>query len=410
MNKILKIFLIAALALLITGCAKESTELDFSKPFTEKQVVRALEENFSKMNKVEREIEEEDKIEGVSPVFYQLENDEGLVGIYVFDSLRERKEAGSWNSFFGFDYESNKKRIFSANNVLVKYQWTEDKIEHWKTASNLGDIVLKKLNPYEEISFFGQGEYWMGFYKIGYYEYFSEDEKGTLIYDAWNVKEGKAVYKRWEPQDEFQIAYKLDFPHGSISGETVLSSRELKFSHSASSGASFNNTESLEMEISWEGKTEKVILHKNDVEIRYEADKDVPEIVKEMAYDNVRINVDFYNSLEKETVKDAKITGISRISTGTASEMLDIQMWLLEYRILSESEEPLILAGGMTLDEEGWRTEYASMGQPIIVVVHYLEGDRWEKIGMTSTGTIAEENNEFSNAAVEMFEKYSQKN
>ncbi len=57
MNKILKIFLIAALALLITGCAKESTELDFSKPFTEKQVVRALEENFSKMNKVEREIE-----------------------------------------------------------------------------------------------------------------------------------------------------------------------------------------------------------------------------------------------------------------------------------------------------------------------------------------------------------------
>lgn len=68
------------------------------------------------------------------------------------------------------------------------------------------------------------------------------------------------------------------------------------------------------------------------------------------------------------------------------------------------------MAGGMTLDEEGWRTEYASMGQPIIVVVHYLEGDRWEKIGMTSTGTIAEENNDFSNAAVEMFEKYSQKN
>ena len=42
MNKFIKILLIAALALLIAGCAKESTELDFSKPFTEKQVVRAL--------------------------------------------------------------------------------------------------------------------------------------------------------------------------------------------------------------------------------------------------------------------------------------------------------------------------------------------------------------------------------
>ena len=410
MNKFIKILLIAALALLITGCAKESTELDFSKPFTEKQVVRALEENFSKMNKVEREIEEEDKIQEVSPVFYQLENDEGLVGIYIFDSLRERKEAGSWNSFFGFDFESNKKRIYSANNVLVKYQWIEDNIEHWKTASSLGDIVLKKLNPYEEVTFFGQGQDWMGFYKIGYYEYFSEDEKGTLIYDAWNVQEGKAVNKRWEAGDEFQIVYKLDFPHGGLGGETFLSSRELKFSHSASSGASFNNTESLEMEISWEGKTEKIILHKNDVEIRYEAEKDVPEIVKEMAYDNVRINIDHYNSFENEIVVDAKITGLSRIETGTASENLDIQMWLLEYRILSESEEPLIMAGGMTLDEEGWRTEYASMGQPIIVVAHNLEKDWWEKVGMTSTGTIAEENNDYSSAAVEMYEKYSQKN
>jgi len=369
-----------------------------------------LEENFSKLNKVEREIEEEDKIHGISPVFYQPENDEGLIGIYIFDSLGERKKARTTNSFLGFYYENNKESLYQANNILIKYQWTEDNLEHWKTANSLGEIVLKKLNTYEEISFFGQGQDWMGFYKIGYYQYFSEDEKGTLIYDARNVKEGKAVYKGWEPGDEFQITYKLDFPHGSIGGETVLSSRELNFGNSGSSGASFNNTEILEMEISWEGKTEKVILHKNDVEIRYEANEEVPEIVKEMAYDNVRINIDHYNSFENEKVVDAKITGLSRIETGTASENLDIQMWLLEYRILSESDEPLIMAGGMTLDEEGWRTEYASMGQPIIVVAHHLEKDWWEKIGMTSTGTIAEENNDFSNAAVEMFEKYSQKN
>ncbi len=117
----------------------------------------------------------------------------------------------------------------------------------------------------------------------------------------------------------------------------------------------------------------------------------------------------FITVWKKEIVKDAKITGLSRIETGTASENLDIQMWLLEYRILSESEEPLILAGGMTSDEEGWRTEYASMGQPIIVVAHHLEKDWWEKVGMTSTGTIAEENNDYSSAAVEMYEKYTQK-
>ncbi len=56
-----------------------------------------MEENFSKMDKVNKEIEEDDKIQGVSPVFYQPENDEGLVGIYIFDSLGERKkpEAGT---------------------------------------------------------------------------------------------------------------------------------------------------------------------------------------------------------------------------------------------------------------------------------------------------------------------------
>ena len=74
------------------------------------------------------------------------------------------------------------------------------------------------------------------------------------------------------------------------------------------------------------------------------------------------------------------------------------------------SDQPLMLAGGMTLDD-GWRTENSSAGQPIIVVGHHFETESWRKIGFTHTGNVMEEyDGNYSEAAMRIYEKYKEKN
>lgn len=406
MKKFIKIVLLVLVLLIFTACNQNSKELDFEKPFTEKQVVNVLEENLGKMNKIKEDIEEEDKIEGVIPSIYQLEEDEGLIYIYVFDSLSERKKNG--NKFLFTDYYPTYEKYYVTNNILIRYEYLEGSMDAWRKAEEINEVVIKKLNPYEEATFFGSSENWNGYYKIGYYGYFSnDDKKGTLVYEAWNQKEGRAIYKGEDSESDFSIDYQVSFGSGNSVGGTNrnISNGEINFGKSGGDGGSFENLEKIKIEIEWQGKKEEIILNKNTIEIKDETQKDIPKIVKEMAQDYVRVDLEHYNSFKNEEVVDAKITGLTHLETGTATENHDIQMWLLEYRILSESDEPLFLAGGMTL-EDGWRTELSSAGAPIIVVDHEYEYGTYRKIGMTHTGNIIEEfDGDYSKAALGMYEK-----
>ncbi len=401
MNKFIKIVLLVSVLLIFSGCAQESLELDFEKPFSEKQVINVLEENLGKIDKVSKDIKEEDKIEGISPSVYQLENDEGLVYIYVFDSLSARKKTNLGNTFDHF---------YPTNNILVKYDFSQDSIEAWKKNKEVQNVVLKKLNPYQENTYFANGDNWIAYYTVAYYEYFSNDGSGTLIHEAWSNKLGKAIFKK-EADSSFPVSYAIKLGNlESSSGETHLYNGEVGFGSGGGNTAHGKDLQSIELKMNWEGQEEILFLEKNDIEIKYEVDKEVPPIVKDLAFDYVRLNLADINSFENEKVVDAKIIGLNQLNTGTATENYDIQMWVLEYRILSESDQPLVVAGGMTLDD-GWRTEYSSMGQPIIVVGHYFETESWRKIGITHTGNIVEEyDGNYSEAAIKIYEKFKEKN
>ncbi len=125
--------------------------------------------------------------------------------------------------------------------------------------------------------------------------------------------------------------------------------------------------------------------------IRWEAAADVPRPVRDFAADYVHEQVKYYNGLGYNT-QDAKITGMTCINTGTAALTRDIQMWLLEYRLLPENPDKVILAGGMQL-EDGWITEWGSTGQPLLVAVCDWDSETeiWRRIGATNTLWVQEE-------------------
>ncbi len=87
-------------------------------------------------------------------------------------------------------------------------------------------------------------------------------------------------------------------------------------------------------------------------------------------------------------IKDSKITNLKM--AGRFENLADypIELWLLEYRLLPEDMSKVIFAGGMT-EENGTITEYASMGQPLLVI-SYPNGNP-TYLGNTWTGSVSEE-------------------
>jgi beta-lactamase regulating signal transducer with metallopeptidase domain len=132
-------------------------------------------------------------------------------------------------------------------------------------------------------------------------------------------------------------------------------------------------------------------VDKNLTDIRWDANTDVPRPVRDYAVDYVREQIGYYNSLGYN-ITDAKITAMTRMNTGTAALTKTVEMWQLEYRLLPENINKVVLAGGMRLDD-GWLTEWGSVGQPLLVVVHDWESESefWRRVGVTNTLRVQEE-------------------
>jgi hypothetical protein len=81
-------------------------------------------------------------------------------------------------------------------------------------------------------------------------------------------------------------------------------------------------------------------------------------------------------------------------------------MWLLEYRLLPQDPDNVILAGGMRM-EDGWLTEYGSTGQPLLVVVRDISSDTWQRVGVTNTLTVSEEHGgDYTAATMAMYHSF----
>jgi beta-lactamase regulating signal transducer with metallopeptidase domain len=153
----------------------------------------------------------------------------------------------------------------------------------------------------------------------------------------------------------------------------------------------------------------------NSTDIRWDAADDVPQPVVDYAVDYVRKQIEYYNSLGYN-ITDAKITAMTCMNTGTASLTEVIEMWLLEYRLLPENANKVVLAGGMRM-EDGWLTEWGSAGQPYLLLLCDLTGTEksWQRICVTDTDMITQDygtpemleryGNEFTAAAMELYKK-----
>lgn len=100
-----------------------------------------------------------------------------------------------------------------------------------------------------------------------------------------------------------------------------------------------------------------------------------------------------YEQLGVEII-DSKISFLELASKPGFDNLADrtVYVFLLEYRLLPKDlrKAELSLSGGMRIDEEGWITEWSSMGQPLIVA--FEEKGKAELIGVLWTAEISEKN------------------
>lgn len=163
--------------------------------------------------------------------------------------------------------------------------------------------------------------------------------------------------------------------------------------------------------------------------IRIDDGVDAPDAVLDFAKEYVRKNMEYYIELglypddESKTYKiiDAKITGLTQINTGTATNNTSINLYLLEYRLLPDHPENVVVAGGMMIDD-GWITEWGSTGQPYLLLYCDESGPEqvWERICVTNTDIIMQDygtpemlekyGNPYTAAAMELYHAYSGKN
>ena len=115
----------------------------------------------------------------------------------------------------------------------------------------------------------------------------------------------------------------------------------------------------------------------------------------------------FYEQVSEEYdlgyhVTDVKLTGLTRVDNTTANLQYAISMYRMEWRILVDRPERVVLAGGMRM-EDGWITEQGSTGRRYIILAR-LKDDidvRWERICPMNDDSIR-----FDYATPELLERY----
>ena len=136
----------------------------------------------------------------------------------------------------------------------------------------------------------------------------------------------------------------------------------------------------------------------------------VPGPVIDYARDYVQQQIDYHNELGANppkdmgeyTITEAKITKLDQVNTGTAGLNDGVALYLLEYRLLADHPENIVMAGGMSV-ESGWLTEHSSTGQPYLLLHYDDSGSEtaWTPICVTNTDAI-----EIDYGTPEMLEQY----
>ncbi len=164
-----------------------------------------------------------------------------------------------------------------------------------------------------------------------------------------------------------------------------------------------------------------------ELDITVEVQSHLPRAVIDYATEYVAGQVDYYNEVGENPVPgglgtyavvEAKITGLTKINTGTAGLTDGVDMYLLEYRLRPDHPDRVVPVGGMKMEEidgENWVTEWGSTGQPYLLLAWHDGGDEvsWQRVCVTNTDRITQEygtpqmleryGNEFTAAAMELY-------
>lgn len=147
----------------------------------------------------------------------------------------------------------------------------------------------------------------------------------------------------------------------------------------------------------------------NAMDITVEVDDSIPEAVAADAKQYVWLQIESYRSAWSEiapgcSITAARISGLTQMNTGTASQNYSLNMYQLEYRLLAAGNAASVLVGGMNyeeMDSEKWITEGSSVGQPYLLFYHGLKTNEWQRICVTNTDVITQDY-----GTPEMLEKY----
>lgn len=156
---------------------------------------------------------------------------------------------------------------------------------------------------------------------------------------------------------------------------------------------------------------------------------DIPTPVLSLAEDFVAQRIALYqanwpNLSPSCSITEAKITGLTPISTGAVDLNGGMAMYRLEYRLRVEGNIEEVIAGGAnyeTIDGDTWMTEWTSAGQPYLLF-HYNDMDNalsWQPIctftdddltQFSSSEMLQKYGDRYTAAAMELYTQYLEAN
>lgn len=111
--------------------------------------------------------------------------------------------------------------------------------------------------------------------------------------------------------------------------------------------------------------------------------------ISDLAKAAVQRNITDLEENPEVKIKDSKITRLELIKSFDKLTDVPVEVYALEYRILPEDPKKVVLAGGMSMDENGWLRETSSAGSPLLVVS--TSNNKVQLLATIWTGTVQEE-------------------
>lgn len=122
----------------------------------------------------------------------------------------------------------------------------------------------------------------------------------------------------------------------------------------------------------------------NETEVKNISTSDYKDQIISFALDAINRDIANYELNPEVNIIDSKITKLELIETFDALADMPIYVYALEYRLLPEDLSKVVLAGGMSVDKDGWLKETCSMGSPLLVITD--NNGEAELIGILWTG------------------------